>query len=482
MAAEDVAPTARSRHSAILVALLVLLDAASTVVAVGIATYWISPGAAFEELAEEFAARAPYLISFLIVWPLAAANHRLFISRRRDDLLSLVFDVTKCVALALIFTGFAVVFYTPRGAEPIFLSHFGLSALALIALYRVLLQVLLWHMRRRGFNERMVVIIGANQRTKHLAQIIIDNPHYGYRIVGVMDDDAERCHVLDEYDVPNLGRFQDLESVLKERVVDEVYICLPVRSRYETIQEIAHLCEDVDVSVRMVADLFPLRLATSRFHTLEDIPILALSTVPENQPQLILQRATDVLAASVLLLLLSPLFLITALAIKLESRGPVFFGQVRIGLNQRRFKMYKFRSMVANAEDMRKAVEALNEAEGPIFKASSDPRITRVGRVLRKFSIDELPQLFNVLKGNMSLVGPRPPLPQEVQQYSWQQRRRLSVKPGMTGLSQVSGRSELSFDDTVYLDLYYIDQWSLALVFRILLLTVPAVLKGRGAL
>ena len=180
--------------------------------------------------------------------------------------------------------------------------------------------------------------------------------------------------------------------------------------------------------------------------------------------------------------ILLPLFLITALLIKLESRGPVFFYQERVGINQRRFKMYKFRSMVQDAEAQRESLEELNEKEGPIFKVSHDPRVTRIGRFIRKYSIDELPQIFNVLKGDMSLVGPRPPLPSEVEKYSWSQRRRLSVKPGMTGLSQVSGRSKLSFTDTVDLDLYYIDQWSLALVFRILLLTIPAVLKGRGAM
>jgi len=241
------------------------------------------------------------------------------------------------------------------------------------------------------------------------------------------------------------------------------------------------LCEGMGVGVRLIADLFPLRLATSRVMKIEDIPILALSTVPENQPQLILQRVTDIVVSATALLLLSPVFLMTAIAIKLETRGPVFFRQERVGLNRRRFKMAKFRSMVADAEARRKEVEALNEADGPIFKAANDPRLTCVGRFIRKYSIDELPQLFNVLMGHMSLVGPRPPLPHEVALYSWRERRRLSVKPGMTGLSQVSGRSDLSFDDTVDLDLYYIDRWSIGLVFRILVMTVPAVLKGRGA-
>jgi lipopolysaccharide/colanic/teichoic acid biosynthesis glycosyltransferase len=159
----------------------------------------------------------------------------------------------------------------------------------------------------------------------------------------------------------------------------------------------------------------------------------------------------------------------------------VFFKQERVGLNRRRFRMIKFRSMVTNAEELRAKLEKFNEVQGAMFKMAQDPRVTRVGRIIRKYSIDELPQLINVLSGEMSLVGPRPALPQEVSQYSWNQRRRLSVKPGLTGLSQVSGRSSLSFKETVDLDLYYIDQWSIALVFKILLNTIPAVLKGRGA-
>jgi exopolysaccharide biosynthesis polyprenyl glycosylphosphotransferase len=254
-----------------------------------------------------------------------------------------------------------------------------------------------------------------------------------------------------------------------------------VRSRYETIQNMAQLCEAVGVSVRLIADLFPLRLATSRFHKMDGIPILALSTVPENQPQLFLQRMTDIAVSAAILLLLSPLFIALAIAIKLDSPGPVFFTQERAGLNRRTFRMIKFRSMVANAEALRQQVNDLNEVQGPMFKATNDPRMTRVGRFIRKYSIDEFPQLINVLRGEMSLVGPRPALTSEVAQYNWYQRRRLSVKPGMTGLSQVSGRSDLSFRETVDLDLYYIDQWSLLLVLRILFQTVPAVLAGRGA-
>lgn len=422
-----------------------------------------------------------YFIAFLAAWPITGTNNRLYISRRRDDLLSLIFDISKATALSLIFSGFVVSFYTPAGADPVFLSWFGVGVFLLIAAFRVGLQLALWMARSRGWNERQVLLIGVNNRTKELIQAIQHHPQFGYRLIGVLEDEPGRCRIVEESNLPYLGKFDSLEQVLTKHVVDEVYICLPVRSRYETIQNMAYLCEDSGVSVRMIADLFPLRLATSRFHKIDSIPILALSTVPEHQAQLIMQRVTDIVVAVAALLLLSPIFIGTAIAIKLDSRGPIFFAQERIGLNRRKFKMVKFRSMVADAEKRRKDVESLNVVEGPMFKAKSDPRITRVGRFIRKYSIDELPQIFNVLVGHMSLVGPRPALPNEVNQYSWTQHRRLSVKPGMTGLSQVRGRSDLSFKETLDLDLTYIDQWSLGLVFRILLSTIPAVLKGRGA-
>lgn len=473
-------PPQRNYHP-IVVSIVALLDLACAALGLGIAVYLTDLLAREGEFAARVSIYINYGAAYALAWPFAATLNRLYVSRRRDDLITLIFDATKAVAMSLIFSGFIVSFYNPRGADPVFVSWFGVSTLGLVLAFRILLQLLLWWWRRRGHDERHILIVGINERAKELIEVLSRSPHYGYRISGVLDDDPARCRMIEEYNLPYLGKFDALEEVLTRHIVDEVFICLPVRSRYETIQSMAMLCEGIGVSVRMLADLFPLRLATSRFTKMDGIPILALSTVPEHQPQLLAQRLTDIFVSLIALILLSPVFLITAIAIKLDSRGPVFFLQERVGLNRRHFKMIKFRSMVADAETLRKEMERMNEKEGPIFKISKDPRVTRVGRFIRKYSIDELPQLINVLLGDMSLVGPRPPLPKEVAQYSWNQRRRLSVKPGMTGLSQVRGRSDLSFKETVDLDLYYIDQWSLALVFRILLLTIPAVLRGRGA-
>jgi exopolysaccharide biosynthesis polyprenyl glycosylphosphotransferase len=217
-------------------------------------------------------------------------------------------------------------------------------------------------------------------------------------------------------------------------------------------------------------------------HELEGFPLLSFSTTPTNEALMFVRRILDVVLSSLILLFAGPLLMLpTAILIKLTSRGPVLFEQERCGLHGRVFTMYKFRSMVDKAEKRRVELDGLNEMDGPVFKFSSDPRVTAVGRLLRRFSLDEFPQFFNVLKGDMSLVGPRPPLPQEVAHYQRWQRRRLSMKPGITCLWQISGRNEVSFEDWMKLDLTYIDNWSLLLDLKILLKTVPAVLLGRGA-
>jgi len=331
-------------------------------------------------------------------------------------------------------------------------------------------------------NYRQVLIVGANERARHFVEVLRSHGHYGYRIHGFIDDDSERANHFEGLDVHYLGTLQDLESILLNQVIDEVYVCLPLRTYYETITSMAHLCEGIGSPIRLIADLFSVRIATSRVRQFEDVPLLSLSPVAEEHLQLLLKRMIDLLGSGIFLLTVAWwLFPVVAILIKLDSRGPVFFCQERVGLNGRRFNIIKFRSMVTNAEQIKKELEADNEADGPVFKMRHDPRMTRVGRLIRKFSIDELPQFLNVFMGHMSLVGPRPPIPAEVEKYTWDQRRRLSVRPGITGLQQVCGRSDLDFSQWVELDLYYIDNWSLAEDFRILLRTFQVVVLAKGA-
>ena len=257
--------------------------------------------------------------------------------------------------------------------------------------------------------------------------------------------------------------------------------CLPLRENFPLACDVVGLCNDLGVVVRLVPDLMNRNLL-SRTQVEEFDGDQVVTFFRENLLfQLFVKRLMDLAGSTLLLVLLSPLLLMAAVVVKFTSSGPVFFGQERIGMNKRRFRLLKYRSMVVDAEARKNEVAHLNEMDGPVFKIRKDPRVTRVGAILRKLSIDELPQLINVFKGEMSLVGPRPPLLSEVDRYDWSDRRRLSIKPGITCLWQVSGRNELSFEEWMMLDRKYIDNWSVWLDLKILLLTLPVVLRGKGA-
>ena len=274
------------------------------------------------------------------------------------------------------------------------------------------------------------------------------------------------------------GGLEDLKVIIENHVVDEVVITLPMKSFYSEIEQIITVCEQVGVEVKIPTDLFSLRLAKSSISNYHDIQVLEFYTSPKMTPQLIIKRGIDVLVSAILLLVLSPILLLIAFLINMTSKGPVLFSQQRIGYNGRNFNCLKFRSMVENAEALKKDLASLNEQEGPVFKMKNDPRVTKVGQFLRKTSMDELPQLFNVLKGEMSLVGLRPPVPGEVSEYELESRRRLSMKPGITCLWQVNGRNSIPFEKWMELDRNYIDNWTLWLDMKILFQTIPAILKG----
>jgi exopolysaccharide biosynthesis polyprenyl glycosylphosphotransferase len=274
----------------------------------------------------------------------------------------------------------------------------------------------------------------------------------------------------------------ELEAAIDQQPIDEVFVALP-RDRYGPhIDAIVAVCEEQGIIVRVRNAPFGLTVGTWHADELDGQPFLTIQSGPANVSHLATKRLLDICGSLVLLLLLAPIFAITGLLIKLDSPGPVLFTQQRVGLNKRRFKMFKFRTMSQNAALLQHQLEHLNEASGPVFKIRNDPRVTRIGRFLRRFSIDELPQLLNVLKGEMSLVGPRPLPVRDVERiHSHWHKRRFSMKPGVTCLWQVNGRSNLSFDDWVVMDLEYIDKWSLGLDAKILIRTLPTVLKGSGA-
>lgn len=346
--------------------------------------------------------------------------------------------------------------------------------------------IAVWYRKgaQRGKYCRVVVLVGCGHQARELARRLKARPELGIQLKGYLwlegRDALPDETAMKRLDVSCLGDVSDLPDLLEKEVIDGVIFTGEMRT-LSGMEDLFLVCEDLGVETLVAANLFPHLIAQVELERLEELPLLRFTTVPHNHVALFLKRVIDALGSAAALLVLSPLLALIAALIKLTSPGPTFFAQERMGLNGRRFLCYKFRTMGADAERRLEELKHLNEVDGPVFKIRRDPRVTPVGRILRKSSLDELPQLWNVLKGDMSLVGPRPPIPSEVEKYERWQRRRLSMRPGITCLWQISGRSNLDFDTWMRLDLKYIDDWSLTLDLVILLKTVPAVLSGRGA-
>jgi exopolysaccharide biosynthesis polyprenyl glycosylphosphotransferase len=366
--------------------------------------------------------------------------------------------ITKAVGLA-----WGVMVALLYFADPEATSR-GVAALTLAVNYPALVsyRFFLFAARKRQHAwTRHVAVIGDGESAMEFARMMRNHAEWGLSPIGVFPE-------------------KDARAVLENGGIDDM-IFIVDRQRLDSCEDVFLLCEEQGVTVRVVLKLFPHSIARIGFHELDGYPLLTFSTTPSNEFLLFVRRVLDVAISLVLLVPASIAIGLAAVAIKLSSPGPVFFRQTRCGLHGRPFTMHKLRSMINDAEQRRVELESINEMDGPVFKSSRDPRITNVGRILRRFSIDEFPQLFNVVRGEMSLVGPRPPLRAEVERYERWQRRRLSMKPGITCLWQVSGRNQIGFDEWMRLDLNYIDNWSLLLDLKILLKTVPVVLLGRGA-
>lgn len=351
-------------------------------------------------------------------------------------------------------------------------------------LSRETLSMIVRQMRLNGRNLRHLLIVGTNSRAQAFAKRVDQHPELGYSLRGFVDDDWSGCAPMDIAGHDVVANLHTVGEYLKHHVVDEVLIALPMATLYQEASRIVRLCEVHGIVVHFVPgfDFLNMESATATFSTLNDDPVITLVPPPMSGWQLAGKRTVDIVGAALLILLLSPVLLLVAALVKSTSHGPILFIQERVGLNKRKFPMMKFRTMSSNAEALQKSLEHLNEASGPVFKIENDPRITPVGRFLRRTSLDELPQLFNVLLGDMSLVGPRP-LP--LRDYAgfdqdWH-RRRFSVRPGITCLWQVRGRSSVSFEKWMELDMEYIKNWSFWLDMKILLQTVRAVLAQKGA-
>jgi exopolysaccharide biosynthesis polyprenyl glycosylphosphotransferase len=419
---------------------------------------------------------------FLLVWNIIFRLFRLYDSRRLSGRRDEVLDIVKATTLGVGSVCIAAFLFRLEMVTPLFVLALWFIGSATLVSSRLVARSLLSRVRVRGRNLREMVIVGTNPRAVLFARKIQAKPILGYRILGFVDQEWEGTEEFRKGGYPLASDFERFPFLLRERVVDEVVLALPMKSLYLQASRVAALCEEQGIIVRLLPNFFNLTLARSKAEEFEDTSVVTLCPNPAETWQHLTKRILDFAVSLVSIIILAPLFLLTAPLIKLTSPGPLFFIQERVGLNKRRFRLYKFRTMVADAEQRQKEIGHLNEASGPVFKIKNDPRITRVGKFLRKTSIDELPQLFNVLKGNMSLVGPRP-LP--VRDYEgfrqdWQ-RRRFSVRPGITCLWQINGRSSIPFEKWMELDMQYIDQWSLWMDFKILAKTIPAVLKGAGA-
>ncbi len=345
--------------------------------------------------------------------------------------------------------------------------------------FRMVMNLLLTSLQARGYGLKKVLLVGSGQMAKDYIKEVKRHPEWGVKIIGGLD--WEENHKGRRYlGVSFIGTLASLESILKNNQIDCVIYAVPSKFM-DFIRECVLLCEKMGVMVNIIADYFCYNPPIKRSRNFESKPVIAFHTGSNKSLSLILKGILDRALALIGILFFSPIMLGVALLIKFTSPGPLLFKQKRCGLNNKRFTFYKFRTMVENAEELKKNLLERNEMDGAAFKIKDDPRITKVGKYLRKFSLDELPQLFNVLLGNISLVGPRPPLLQEVSQYQDWQRRRLSVKPGITCLWQISGRNEIGFKQWMEMDLEYIDNWSFKLDLKILFKTIPAVILTRGA-
>ncbi len=391
-----------------------------------------------------------------------------------------IYRLMTGTATGIILVVFVIVFlFRPFFFSRLIFFYAGLLITVLLAFSRLGKRLLRSRLRQRGLGVDRLLIVGAGEVGRTLMRNIVAQPTLGYHIVGFVDDDPDKgCTDIGRFQA--LGNTSQIPHLVKELAIDEVIITLPWMYHRKIVSIIAQ-CEREQVRVRIVPDIFQMTLSHLDVEDLGGIPMIGVRDISISGSQLFFKRAMDLTVSLLGVILLMPVFMVIGLIIRLDSPGPVIFTQLRVGKGEQVFACFKFRSMRKGAEDEKEQLLDHNEADGPIFKIRNDPRVTAVGRFLRRTSLDELPQLFNVLMGHMSLVGPRPAIPSEVQRYQSWHKRRLEVAPGITGLWQVSGRSELTFDEQVLLDLYYIENWSPLLDMQILLRTVPKVVLGDGA-
>jgi exopolysaccharide biosynthesis polyprenyl glycosylphosphotransferase len=404
---------------------------------------------------------------------------------RIPDALIIIFKTT--LVGFVLFGSYVFILRMQEDISRLFIGFTFISAAILISIEKIIIVYIFKVLGKRdtSFKSTLIVfrrilIVGINKRSKNFIKLINNNPDWGIKIAGLIDmDPLKKGVIFNGYKV--IGSLDDIPEIISKDIIDEIVFIVP-RSWLNRIEDMMLYCERAGLKVNLAVNLFELKFSKMKQTDLHGFPLLTFESTTTKLGHLFIKRVVDFAASAIGMVLLIPLFLIVGILIKTTSEGPVFYKQDRCTLYGRKFTFYKFRTMIADAENKLEDFLQYNEMEGPVFKMANDPRVTKVGKWLRKFSIDELPQLLNVFKGDMSLVGPRPPLPHEVENYDIWQRRRLSMRPGITCLWQVSGRNQIvDFKEWMRLDLEYIDKWSLWLDFKILFQTIPTVILGRGA-
>jgi len=423
-----------------------------------------------------------YLVLLLFaapIWCLLLYVNRMYVSFRLKKITEIIWIIIKSSIFLILIYGSVVFLFRLEFVSRFFSVIFFMSCVIFTFTEKMIIFSFMHYARKRGYNYRVLLIVGTGRRAASFIKKIQAHQEWGLRILGVIDDEPDRG-IKKVENVNVIGSLDEIPDLLHKNAIDEVVFVVP-RSRLSHMENAISACELEGIGVSIAVDLFDLKIAKSSMTEIEGIPLVRFDTTVAKEWQLFVKRSFDVLTSGLGLILVSPILLVVAILIKLTSSGPILFRQERLGLNGRRFVLLKFRTMYKGAQEKLGDVNVVRDMNDPAFMKKKIKYMTPLGKVLRKFSLDELPQLFNVFVGHMSLIGPRPTVPEEVSQYASWQRRRLSMRPGLSCLWQISGRNKISFEEWMKLDLEYLDNWSLRLDFMILVKTIPTVFFGIGA-
>ncbi len=467
---------------------LQLVDALA-VGASAVAVWKIAEQGAWLHLQSSHQALTVFVVLNVLAFAFLGGRLHAYHARRTERLAEELGGLFEVTLYATGLTALACVVLPFSAPISFYVALLASNVVAIVA-SRLIMRGLIRYLRRKGDDYRVWLLVGNNARSDQLVESVQRNPHFGIRIAEVVDLSGKRRstgtgHAAAHKQVQRmqtrlLGGIEEIRDLVGRNVIDEVVVTLPVRSFYDEIQQIVDICNEAGISVKLPPGAFARSGYRTEVVQVGKIPLVTHFTGTSNHAQLLIKRIVDAVGAGLALAVLTPLMAIIALAVKLTSRGPVFFLQTRVGLHGRHFRMIKFRSMSEDAAARRHELERFNERDAVAFKMKEDPRITPIGKILRKFHLDELPQLWNVLVGDMSLVGPRPLPPGEASGSEWWQRRRLSMPPGITCSWQIRRDPRMPFREWMRLDLAYVDSWTVWLDMKLIAQTVPAILRGSG--